>query len=172
MAQRVGWQKISANLVRPFLLYIYFTINSHTHIYIAIFMFIDSVIQIGFCILSFLHMCQPQLPAARRVHETMKDETLPAYRDTEFYTHDYLFLSLYIFYMPPYKLFSTARSYSLGLIKYIFYTTGYNLPLQFYTCISNLVFHKSTPVLIFLRFTFIQIQFCFYLLSSVLSNAT
>jgi hypothetical protein len=34
-------------------------------------MFIDSVIQIGFRILSFLHMCQPQ----RRVHETMKDET-------------------------------------------------------------------------------------------------
>ena len=47
--------------------------------------------------------------------------------------------------MPPYKLFSTARSYSLGLIKYIFYTTGYILPLQFYTCISN------SPILCFIN---------------------
>ena len=37
--------------------------NSHTHILLLFFMFIDSVIQIGFCILSFLHMCQPQFHA-------------------------------------------------------------------------------------------------------------
>ena len=84
------------------------------------------------------------------------------FRDTEFYTHDYLLLSPYIFYMPPYKLFSTARSYSLSMIKF-FYTTGYftdtisHTHLQFYV-------QKSTPTHIFLRFTFIHIQVVFYFL--------
>jgi hypothetical protein len=40
------------------------------------------------------------------------------YRDTEICTHDFL-ISLYVFYMPLYKLFSTARSYSLGLIIFL-----------------------------------------------------
>ena len=55
-------------------------------------MFIYSVIHIVFCILSFLHMCQLQIPA----DESMKYET-PRTCDSKFYTHDYLFLSLYIF---------------------------------------------------------------------------
>jgi hypothetical protein len=83
------------------------------------------------------------------------------FRDTEFYTHDYLLLSPYIFYMPPYKLFSTARSYSLSMIKF-FYTTRDILPIQFHTRISNFMFQKSTPTLIFLRFTFMHIQVFFY----------
>ena len=33
------------------------------------------------------------------------------FRDTEFYTHDYLLLSPYIFYMPPYKLFSSMITF-------------------------------------------------------------
>jgi hypothetical protein len=145
MTQRVGWQKISANLVRHFLLDIYFTMVIHIYCY---FMFIDSVIQIGFCIF------YPSYTSEGRN---------AAYRDTEFYTHDCLFLSLYIFYMPPYKLFSTARWHS---IKYIFYTTGYILPLQFYTCLSNFMFHRSTPVLIFLRLTF-QYKYKSFLLHAI-----
>jgi hypothetical protein len=58
--------------------------------------------------------------------------------------------------MPPYKLFSTARSYLLGLIK-MFYTTGY-FTVTIYICISTFMFDKSTPTFIFLRFTIIQIQ--------------
>ena len=54
------------------------------------------------------------------------------FRDTEFYTHDYLLLSPYIFYMPPYKLFSTARSYSLSM---------YILPIHF------LIFTHASPIL-------------------------
>ena len=42
------------------------------------------------------------------------------FKDTEFYTHDYLLLSPYIFYMPPYKIFSTARS-QIFLHHRIFY---------------------------------------------------
>ena len=73
--------------------------------------------------------------------------------------------------MPPYKLFSTARSYPFGSDQFS-YTTGYILPLQFHTCISNFMFHKSTPTRIFLRFTFIQIQVVFlsFFLSSIKYN--
>jgi hypothetical protein len=63
-----------------------------------------------------------------RVYQIMRLCRSQPFRDTEFYTHDYLILSPCIFYMPPYKLFSTA----------IFYTTGYftdtisHMHLQFY----------------------------------------
>ena len=71
-----------------------------------------------------------------RVHEGRN----AAYRDTEIYTHDFL-ISLYIFYMPLYKLFSTARSYSLGLV--IFLHNRIFLLLQIHTYFSIFMFHKS-----------------------------
>jgi hypothetical protein len=75
--------------------------------------------------------------------------------------------------MPPFKLFSTARSYSLGLIKYIFYTTGYIYNFT-HACISSVVFYKSTPVgyLYFLGWHLYKYKSFFYLLSSVSSNTT
>ena len=82
-----------------------------------------------------------------------------------FYTHDYLLLRLYIFYMPPYmppyKLFSTARSYLLGLI--IFFTPQDIFYRYNFTHASPILFSpiKSTPTLIFLKFTFTQIQVVF-----------
>ena len=66
--------------------------------------------------------------------------------------------------MPPYKLFSTARSYSLSMIKKVFTPHGNILPIQFHTRISNFMFQKSTLTLIFLRFTFIHIQVVLYFL--------
>jgi hypothetical protein len=39
-----------------------------------------------------------------RVYQIMRLCRSQPFRDTEFYTHDYLFLSPYIFYMPSYKL--------------------------------------------------------------------
>jgi hypothetical protein len=46
--------------------------------------------------------------------------------------------------------FSTARSYILSLIKYFLHHRIYFTALQFYT----FMFHKRTPVLTFLRFTY------------------
>ena len=90
----------------------------------------------------------------------MKDET-PRTKILNF-THMTTSFARFIYFTCLHTSFFIIRSYSLGLIKYIFYITGYILPLQFYTCISYFVFHKSTPVLIFLRFTFIQIQLVFF----------
>ena len=65
--------------------------------------------------------------------------------------------------MPPYKLFSTARSYSLSMVKTFFTPHGNILPIQFHTRISNFMFQKSsTLTLIFLRSTFIHIQVSFF----------
>jgi hypothetical protein len=58
--------------------------------------------------------------------------------------------------MPPYKLFNTARSYLLGLLKF-FYTTGY-FTVTILHFISTFMFNKSTPTFIFLMFTIIQIE--------------
>ena len=64
-------------------------------------------------------------------------------------------------YMPPYKLFSTARSYLLGLI--IFFTPQDIFYRYNFTHASPILFStiKSTPTLIFLKFTFTQIQVVF-----------
>ena len=80
-------------------------------------------------------------------------------------------LALYIFYMPPYKLFSTARSCLFGSdqiilhhVRDIFYryNSTHTVHLQFYV-------HKSTPAHISLRFTFMQIPvvFLFFILSFI-----
>jgi hypothetical protein len=53
-----------------------------------------------------------------------------------------------------------------------FFTPQGILPIQFHTRISNFMFQKSTPTLIFLRFAFIHIQVFFYFLFSGLSNTT
>ena len=71
--------------------------------------------------------------------------------------------------MPLYKLFSTARSYSLSMIKKILHHMVTYFTDQFnFTHISNFMFQKSTLTLIFLRFTFIHIQVVLYFLFSIL----
>jgi hypothetical protein len=123
--------------------------------------------QFYFCIPSFSHIfkiCQPQIPSA---DESMKDET-PAYwilLDTHM---TILLLSLYIFYKPPYKLFSTARSYLLGLINFfipqdIFYRYNFT-HVSPILCSINLHLHLSL-----LGSQIYKRKSCFYLLSSVSS---
>ena len=83
-----------------------------------------------------------QLPTPIPAEESMKDET-PRTGILNF-THDYLH-ALYIIYMPPYKLFSTVRSYLLGLIKTflhhgIFYRYNFTFASPF-LCSTSLHLH-------------------------------
>jgi hypothetical protein len=93
------------------------------------------------------------------------------------YTHDYLFLSPYIFYMPPLKLFSTARSYSLSMIKFflhhrIFYPYNFTIHTYASPILCSKSLHLHLYFFNFLRFTFLHIQMDFYFLFSGLSNTT
>jgi hypothetical protein len=101
--------------------------------------------------------------------ESMKDET-PCKGILNF-TYMTISFSRFIYFTCLHTSFLVQRDHTFWADQMFFYTTGYILPLQFYnhTCISNFMFHKSAPVLIFLRFTFIQIQVVF---SSVLSLTT
>ena len=59
MAQRVGLTKNISEFGKTiYTLYLFH--NNHAYTHFTIFMFIHSVIQIGFYILSFLYMFQPQ----------------------------------------------------------------------------------------------------------------
>ena len=84
-------------------------------------------------------------------------------KKVNFYTHDYLLLWLYIFYMPPYKLFSTARSYLLGLINFLHHRIYSTVTIS--QCISNFIFHKSIH-LYFLGSHLHKYKSFFYLFSS------
>jgi hypothetical protein len=99
--------------------------------------------------------------------ESMMDETLC--KGILNFTHMTISFSRFIYFTCLHTSFLVQRDHTFWADQMFFYTTGYILPLQFYnhTCTSNFMFHKSTPVLIFLRFTFIQIQVVF---SSVLSQ--
>jgi hypothetical protein len=87
--QRVGklvWRKMAANLVRQFIHLFY---NSHTHILLFYVCSLCNPNRFLYSV-SFSHIwywCQPQIPGWR-AHEGRN----AAYRDAEFYTHNYLIL--------------------------------------------------------------------------------
>jgi hypothetical protein len=78
-------------------------------------------------------------------------------KKVNFYTHDYLLLWLYIFYMPPYKIFSTARSYLLGLIIFLHRRIYSTVTIS--QCISNFIFHKSIYLYFLGYLSFFLMQF-------------
>jgi hypothetical protein len=136
-------------------------------------MFIDSVIQIDFCILSFLHMCQPQHPAdAEESMRTMKDET-PRTGILNF-THMTISFSRFIYFTCLHTSFLVQRDHTLWVWSNIYFTPQDIFYLYNFThaCISSFVFHKSTPVgyLYFLGSHLYKYKSIFYLLSSVSSN--
>ena len=158
MAQRVGLTKNISELVRHFILYIYFTIITHTFYYFYVYSlcnpnrFLYSIL--------LIHVPTP-IPA----DESMKDET-PRTGILNF-TH-MTFSSRFIFYMPPYKLFSTARSYSSSVIKIflhhrIFYRYNFTHASPIF-CSKNLHLH-----LYFLG-SHLYIYKCFFILRFIIYN--
>jgi hypothetical protein len=142
--------------------------------YIAIFMFIDSVIQIGFCILYILLTHVPTPTPCWRVHETMKDET-PCTGILNF-THMTISFSRFIYFTCLHTSFLVQRNHTLWVWSNIYFTPQDIFYLYNFThaCISSFVFHKSTPVgyLYFLGSHLYKYKSFFYLLSSVSSNTT
>ena len=89
------------------------------------------------------------------------------------FTHMTISFSRLIYFTCLHTSFLVQRDHTFILLEYSnFFTPQDILPIQFHTRISNFMFQKSTPTLIFLRFTFIHIQVAFYFLFSGLSNTT
>ena len=89
------------------------------------------------------------------------------------FTHMTISFSGFIYFKCLHTSFLVQRDHTrLGLINFrtpqdMFYRYNFT-----HACISNFMYHKSTPTRIFLRFTFIQIQVVFlsFFLSSIKYN--
>jgi hypothetical protein len=110
-----------------------------------------------------------QFPTPNPADESMKYET-PRTGILNF-THMTISFSRFI-YFTCHTSFLVQRDHTLWVwSNFSHHRTGY-FPLQFHTRISNFMFHKSTPTLIFLRFTFIhtQVSFLSFILSFIKYN--
>jgi hypothetical protein len=111
-----------------------------------------------------------QLPTPIPADESMKDE-MPRTGILNF-THMTISFSCFLYFTRLHTSFLVQRDHTLWVWSNVLHhRTGY-FPLQFHIRISNFMFHKSTPTLIFLRFTFIhtQVSFLSFILSFIKYN--
>jgi hypothetical protein len=118
-------------------------------------MFNHSVIQIYFCILSFRQTFAK--PKFRLTSPLRTKRRLQGY--WILHTLHTISFSRFIYFACLDTSFLLQRDYIPFGSDQIFFDIFYRY--NFNSCISNFMFHKSSPVLIFLRFAFIQLQIVF-----------